>query len=137
MREECTARGRGGFVLMEVILALSLFAIVGTALSMARNSSGRIAAEARKEMVVARILDSELRAAMSLPQLEEGVTTKSLEERGVEIETAIEPLEELENEDGQLLQQMYRIEVKAVWWESNEWQEQSVDTWRYARLYMP
>ena len=65
------------------------------------------------------------------------VTTKSLEEMGVEIETIVEPLEELENEEGQLLQEMFRIEVKAVWWELNEWQELSAETWRYARLYVP
>ncbi len=128
---------RRGFVMMEVILALTLFAIAGTALSVALNSIGRIAGQARKEMVLARIVDSELRAAMSLPKLEEGVTTKALEEMGVEIETTIEPIEEMENQDGQLLQQMFRIEVKAVWWEENEWQEVSADTWRYARLYMP
>jgi len=126
-----------GFALLEVVLALTLFAIVGTSLSMALNSVGKIAGEARLEMSLTRLLDSELRAAMSLPQLEEGRTTKTLDEREIEIETTIEPLEELENEEGRLLQQMFRIQVKAVWWENNEWQEISAETWRYARLYQP
>lgn len=125
----------GGFALLEVVLALLLFAIVGTSLSTALNSVGRIAGDARREMSLTRLIDSELRAAMSLPQLEEGVTTKVLDEKGIEIETLIEPLEELENENGQILQQMFRIQVKAVWWENNDWQEVSAETWRYERLY--
>lgn len=127
--------GSGGFALLEVVLALLLFAIVGTSLSTALNSVGRIAGDARREMSLTRLIDSELRAAMSLPQLEEGVTTKVLDEKGIEIETLIEPLEELENENGQILQQMFRIQVKAVWWENNDWQEVSAETWRYERLY--
>ncbi|NIP96426.1 MAG: hypothetical protein GWO24_24540 [Akkermansiaceae bacterium] len=127
--------GSGGFALLEVVLALLLFAIVGTSLSTALNSVGRIAGDARREMSLTRLIDSELRAAMSLPQLEEGVTTKVLDEKGIEIETLIEPLEEIENENGQILQQMFRIQVKAVWWENNDWQEVSAETWRYERLY--
>lgn len=123
--------------MLEVILALSVFAIVGTSLAMALNSIGKIAGEARKEVSLNRLVDSELRAAMSLPQLEEGVTTKALEERGVEIETLIEPLEEIETEEGRLLQDMWLVQVKAVWWEDNEWQEIVAETWRNGRLYQP
>ena len=126
---------RNGFVLMEGILALMLFAMVGVPLLVALSDIGDVAFRARREAQLARIVDSELRAAMSLPVLEEGVTTRSLEELGVEIETRVEPMEEMESEEGQLLQQMFRIEVGAVWWEEDEWQEMKADTWRYARLY--
>ncbi|NNM30227.1 MAG: hypothetical protein HKO57_11960 [Akkermansiaceae bacterium] len=129
---------RGGFVLMEAVLALMLFAIVSVALITALNETGRLAYEARREAVLARLLDSELRLAMSVPVLEEGEVDKKLDELGgVEIKTIVEPLEEVENQDGQILQQMFRIEVQAVWWENNDWEEMSVETWRYARLYVP
>jgi hypothetical protein len=128
---------RRGFMLMEAILALSLFAIVGVALITALNEVGRMAFEARREAVLARLLDSELRAAMTVPVLEEGEITRSLEELQVEIKVIVEPLEELENQDGRLLQQMFRIEVQAVWWEDNDWSEMSVESWRYGRLYQP
>jgi hypothetical protein len=58
-------------------------------------------------------------------------------EEGLEIETTVELLPELENEDGQLLQEMYRIEVVARWFENGTGQEQSAETWRYSRLYQP
>lgn len=128
---------RSGFVLLEQILALSVFAIVGVALVTALNETGRLAGEARKEAVLARLLDSELRAAMTLPSLEESEETVSLEELGVDITTTVTPLEEMESEEGDLLQQMWRVEVVARWWDDNEWQERSVDSWRYARLYTP
>lgn len=122
-------------MLMESILALSLFAIVGVALITALTQIGRLAHDARREGRLARILDSELRAAMSVPVLEEGETVKSLDEFKADIKTIVEPLEEVENQDGQLLQQMFRIEVQASWYENNEWNEMFVETWRYARLY--
>lgn len=128
---------RGGFMLMEAILALSLFAIVGVALITALNEIGRMAYEARREAILARLLDSELRAAMTVPVLEEGEETRSLDELQMEIKIIVEPLEELENQDGRLLQQMFRVEVQAVWWEENDWSEMSVESWRYGRLYQP
>ena len=124
-------------MLMEAVLALLLFAIVGTALMTALNEVGRMAFEARREAVLTRLLDSELRAAMTVPVLEEGETTKSLDELGAEVRSIVEPMEEMENQDGQLLRQMYRIEVVATWWEDDTEKELSAETWRYGRLYQP
>ena len=136
MTVRTTAR-RGGFMLMEAVLALLLFAIVGTALMTALNEVGRMAYDARRESVLARLLDSELRAAMTVPVLEEGETRKTLEELDAEIISILQPMEEIENQDGRLLEQMFRIEVVAIWWENNAQQEMSAETWRYARLYQP
>ena len=89
------------------------------------------------ESVLARLLDSELRRAMTVPTLEEGETRTPLDELGAEVISIVEPMEEMENQDGRLLQQMFRIEVVATWWEDNEEQEISAETWRYGRLYQP
>lgn len=126
---------RRGFMLLESILAMTLYAIVGVALATALHEIGRLAYEARREGRLARLMDSELRAAMSYPILEEGETMKVLDEFNADIKTIIEPLPEIENQDGQLLQQMYRIEVQASWYENNEMNEMFVETWRYAPLY--
>ena len=82
--------------------------------------------------------------AISNPNLEEGAETVDLTEiTGDEmsfftgqIETIVEPIE-LENEEGQLLQNMFRIEVIFYWQVDGEWQQQSAETWRYANLYKP
>ena len=128
---------RDGFVLLEQILALMVFAIVGVALVTALNEVGRLASQARKEAVLSRLLDSELRAAMSMPTLEEFEETISLEEMKVDMTTIVTPMEEMENEEGRLLQQMWLVRVEATWWQDNEWQERSAETWRYGRLYVP
>ena len=82
------------------------------------------------------MLESALHEALSLPTLEEGKTTLELEDSGMEIDTLIEPIE-IENQDGQLLQEMFRIEVTVFWIEDDEWQERSAETWRYGRMYQP
>lgn len=137
MRIVRSSRPRRGFMLMESILALSLFAIVGVALITALNEIGRLAYDARREGRLARIMDSELRGAMMVPILEEGETEKTIDEFNLDIRTIVEPMTEIENQDGVALQQMFRVEVQASWYENNQWNEMSVESWRYARLYQP
>ncbi|MDQ8189979.1 hypothetical protein [Roseibacillus persicicus] len=124
-----------GFVMMEVVIAVSLFAIVGTAMVVAINDVGNLTFELHRGQRLSRILDSELRRAMSVPNLEEGTETRELAELGVEIETVIEPIEEMENQDGQVLSNMFRIQVTAYWRADGMDQSQTTETWRYARLY--
>ena len=135
MRNPAPERPRGGFALMEVMLALLIFAWVGTALASAMHSIGKISSDIRKQMVLTRILDSELREAMSVPQLEEGITEESLEEGQIDIRTVVLPLEEIQTEEGQVLQEMFSIQVTATWWEGTEYVEETVETWRYGRHY--
>lgn len=126
---------------MEVILALGIFSIAATGFAMALAKTADAALLAQRKMKITRILDSSLREAVSLPVLEEGTTTTALEEKiggaAVEIDTKVEILDEMENQDGQLLQNMFRIEVVANWYEDGEWKSESAETWRYGRLYQP
>ena len=132
---------RRGFLLMEVVLALGIFALAATGFAVALAKTSDAAQLSQRRMQINRILESALEEAVSLPVLEEGAETVSLKEEvggsAVEIDTKIELLDEMENMDGQLLQQMYRIEVTAHWYEDGEWQEEMAETWRYGRLYQP
>lgn len=134
-----------GYVLMEILIALGLFAAVAVALVEALTMTSRAAATIQDEMRIEQILRSAMTDALSRPTLQEGSETIDLVELTGdeesyfpgEIETVVEPLE-LENEDGQLLQNMFRIEVTFHWrGEDGEWQKQSAETWRYANLYRP
>ena len=127
---------RGGFALLEVLLAVAVFSIAATGFVVALHKTGDVAAATQREMKITRVLESALHEALSLPTLEEGKTTLELEDSGMEVDTLIEPIE-MENQDGQLLQEMFRIEVTVFWLEDDEWQERSAETWRYARLYQP
>lgn len=121
--------------MLEVIISVGLFALVGTAMVVAINDIGDLAFKLHRQQRLSRIIDSELRRALSVPVLEEGVETKTLDELGVEVETLVEPMEEMENQEGQLLSNMFRIQVSAYWWADGEYQNERSVTWRYARLY--
>lgn len=131
------SRGRRGFLLLEVIFALAIFGIAATAFAVAFHRMYQAADLAQSEMRITRMLESSLNEAISVPTLEEDTTSYLLIERDTEIETKVERLEDLENEDGQLLQEMYRITVTARWYQDGAQRERSAETWRYARLYQP
>jgi hypothetical protein len=120
-----------------MVLALAVFGIAATGFVVALHRMSTLATLAQNELRITRILDSALDETLSLPALEEGVTNTTVAETGIELDTTIELLEEMENEEGQFLQEMYRIEVRARWFENANWQERAVETWRYARMYQP
>ena len=131
------SRGRRGFLLLEVIFALAIFGIAATAFAVAFHRMAQAADLAQNELRITRMLESSLNEAISVPTLEEDTTTVILIERDTEIETKVEKLEDLENEDGQLLQEMYVITVTARWFQDGAQRERSAETWRYGRLYQP
>jgi type II secretory pathway pseudopilin PulG len=143
-RGEARLRGTGGYVLLEIIIALGLFSAVAVSLVKALHMTSRTATLIRDEMKVELILRSAMTEVLSRPDLEEGDETVDLTEltgddssfENSQVETIIEPLE-LENEEGQLLQKMFRIEVVFHWQTDDGWQEQRSETWRYANLYKP
>ena len=128
---------RRGFLLLEMILALAVFGIAATGFAVALRKMADVASLAQSEMRITRILESALDETLSLPVLEEGVIESTVGETGIDLITTVELLDEMENEEGQLLQEMYRIEVVAKWFENGEWQDRMVETWRYGRMYQP
>ncbi len=128
---------RRGFLLLEMVLALGVFGIAATGFAVALKRMAQAAQLAQSELRITRILDSALNETLSLPVLEEGVTNTSVGETGIELDTTVALLEDLENEEGQPLTEMFRIEVQARWYENGAWQERAVDTWRYGRMYQP
>ena len=133
-------RPRRGFLLLEMVLALGVFSMAAVGFVVALHRMSVLATSAQREMQVTRILDSALDETLSLPVLEEGDTEVEIEDpndssSSIKIVTTVELLEEMENEDGQLLQEMYHIIVRARWMENREPVEREVDTWRYGRMY--
>ena len=138
---------RGGYVLLEIVIAMGLFAAVSVSLVKALQVTSRTAATIQDEMRIQRVLKSAMVDALSDPNLAEGETVIDLMDitgdggdqlpflRG-QLETIVEPME-MENEDGQLLQNMFSIRVTFYWFADGEDRQQTVETWRYAPLYMP
>ena len=128
---------RRGFLLLEMVLALMVFGMAATGFVVALHRMSATASLAQSELRLTRILDSALDEILSLPVLEEGQTNSTVGETGIELDTTIELIEDLENEEGEILQEMYRIEIRARWFANGQWQERTVETWRYGRMYQP
>ncbi len=124
-----------GFLLLEMVLALLVFGLAVTGLVVAMNRMGQVASITQNELRITRILESALDETLSLPTLEEGVTNSTVPKTGIELDTKIERIEDLQNEEGQLLTDMFRITIHARWYESGEWREQVIETWRNGKLY--
>ncbi|MEO0017760.1 MAG: hypothetical protein RLZZ522_1043 [Verrucomicrobiota bacterium] len=128
---------RRGFLLLEVILALAVFSAAATGFAVALHQMAKAATVAQSELRITRILDSALDETLSIPVLEEGTVTNPVGNTDIEMATTIKILEELENQDGQPLQEMFLITVTARWFENGEWIQRSAETWRYGRMYQP
>jgi len=126
-----------GFLLLEMVLALAVFGIAATGFAVALRKMADAAGLAQSELRITRILDSALDETLSLPVLEEGETNSAVGDTGIELNTTIKLLDELQNEEGQALQEMYSIKIDARWFNSGEWKDRSVETWRYGRMYQP
>ena len=141
------SRTHRGYVLLEIVIAMGLFASVSVALVKALHITSQTAITIQDEMRIQRVLRSALTDALSQPELQEGEETVNLTDitgdggdqlpfLTGELQTIIEPME-MENEDGQLLQDMFRIRVTFFWFANGEQREESAETWRYANLYQP
>jgi len=129
--------GRRGFLLLEMVLALGVFGMAATGFAIALQRMSDAASLTQSELRITRILDSALDETLSLPVLEEGKTDSQVGKTGIELLTTITPIEDMESEEGQILQEMFRIEIQARWYANGAWQDRSVETWRYGRMYQP
>jgi len=131
----------GGFIMMEVIIAMAFFAITATAFVTALQRVSQVAILAEEEVAIARVIDSAMIDALSRPFLEEGEESKSVAEFGelanLEVKTVILPIDFLETDEGELLDQMFRIEIVASWRDGSDIVERKANTWRYAQMYRP
>ena len=127
---------RKGFMLMEVILALMIFAVIATAYTKAMSSVWRNSTFVKDELVIAQILDSELTKTLYYPELQAGSTERYVPERDMNVETQIVELE-MENEEGRLLSQMWEVVVIGRYLQDGLTQERVVRGWRYLPLYRP
>lgn len=122
------------FVLMEVLLALTLFGLVAVALTNALSQVGKLAIEGQFELHVINGLQSALLEASKVPEMEPAIFTSEADSLGVVYETTIEEME-LYNVEEQLLPDMFRVTVKAIWLVGGRKEEEVAETFRYEPLY--
>jgi type II secretory pathway pseudopilin PulG len=131
-------RRKKGYLLMEVVIALGIFAFVAVGFTVALNRAADASDLASKNVQITRILHSAMDEALALPILQEDEFSVELEEREMTVTTIYQPMqEELENKDGQFLQDMWRITVIGTYVENGTKMERTMVTWRYGKLYQP
>ena len=122
-------------MMAEVILALGIFTIVATSYSKALATLWRTTAYVKEKQVITQIMDSALNEALYLQRLEEGSSEVYIEERDLDLETIVVPLEEMETINGNFLQNMWQVTVIARFEQDGQYQERVVRGWRYLPLY--
>jgi type II secretory pathway pseudopilin PulG len=141
MRKGRHQSGRGAFVLLEALMAMALFAIIAVGLTQALHMTAESAKEIRMEVQILRKMESFLTQSAKALEFEDSEGSQTLEvekfgDKEIYYSLAIEPMEDLENLEGQLLERMWRITVQADWVERNGDQMKEVaETYRYEPMY--
>jgi hypothetical protein len=128
------ARRERGFLLLEAILAVSILSVIAVSLTVAIDRLGAVATQSQREMAMMRNLETLLTWHLRDPNIEERREESAPDAYGVIYQSEV-PEIELFNVDGEALPEMLRISIRAVWQEASGMQEQTVETYRYARLY--
>ena len=126
---------RSGFILLESILALALFAIVAVGVTGAIQQGAFTANRSGESMRIQRVLETLLTEASKVVRFEEVEEGLGQDEKGVYYSKLIEEVELL-NMDEQELQNMWRIAIIAEWEDASGRSMQNVaEMIRYEPLY--
>jgi len=126
---------RSGFILLESILALALFAIVAVGFTVAIQQVAFTANRSGESMRIQRVLETLLTEASKVVRFEEVEEGLGQDEKGVYYSKLIEEVELL-NMDEQELQNMWRIAIIAEWEDVSGRSMQNVaEMIRYEPLY--
>ncbi len=105
-------RDLGGFVLLEIILALGLFSMVALAMTRALDQIATTSSLVRREAQVMRVMESVLAEVVHQPKLKPGSSRFDAGADGVEAVASIAPIELLTRNKNRL-DHMFHIRVKA------------------------
>lgn len=126
-----------GMILMELIMAIAIFGMVALGLMRALSIGAQTAVVGQLELRMLLRLQSTLTEYSKLQRMEEGVFESDPDDLGVITRTEIVKLDKLENADGQVLQDMFHVIVRAEYDNFGTKGEMVADTYRYAKLYQP
>ncbi len=137
MRTKAPSRSsRGGFVILEAVLAVGIAGIMITGVSLAMRNITRLGYQSKREAVVGRIIANELQLVSTKPRITEGqLPSKLIKEWEIEIISEVTELTDVTNQDGAILNRLFEIKVEASWWEDGGYVTRSAETWRHADLY--
>jgi type II secretory pathway pseudopilin PulG len=143
MNPNCNiSRHRTGFIMIEIMLAMTVFGMCAVGLMKALSVTTRLAVESQLDAQLMLRLQSRITEISKLPDLtqwKDKSESSPKDEAGIWMETSVEELKDFKNEDGQEVTQMYKIYVKAFYtvdWKAEPEMQDAV-VWRYLPLYKP
>ncbi|MEO0416007.1 MAG: hypothetical protein AAF226_13755 [Verrucomicrobiota bacterium] len=103
------SKTRGGFALLEIILAIGLFALVATSMVVALDSMGKASNMARQDARIFRRMESVMEQVSYRPRL--GLQNFPADGSGVEVVADIKPADRA-NSAGVSLGALYQVDLK-------------------------
>ncbi len=101
-----------GFVLLEIVMALGLFALVAVGMTQALDQIAQTSKLARQEAQLLRALDSALAQVTHLPDFKQSRYDFPKSADGIDATATVERVD-LHTQEKSLLDKMYRIQVEA------------------------
>ncbi len=123
--------------LFEVLLALAIFAIAAVALVTAINQIGHAVLESRMYRNVEQGMESIIDEYSKAPVLDEMEKEIKAGKDGVIYVVKITNVRDAKNQEGRVLQGLFRIHVTAKWKENREPMELDAETLRFVGLFQP
>lgn len=130
------SRKTGGWLLMEVVIALGIFSAAVVSFIVTLNQVAELSLLTRQETMVSRLIEGALMEALTVPEIKEEKYEYQLDETDMVITVDTSPIT-LVNKDQSQLEDMWLVKVTARWMQSGEPCEETVETWRYGKLYQP
>ena len=128
------AGSASGVVLFEVMIALGLFGLVAVGLVQALQATAEASRASRVEMHVVRNLQSLMTELSKMDSYDEVPEPTQPDAMGVVYSFEVEEME-IETEEGEVLNDMYRLRVVADWERHGEKDQMASETWRFLPLY--
>ena len=128
---------RRAFTLFEVLLALAVFSMAAVALVGTLNQIGEAAYEARQFRTIELNLESLLDEYSKVPQLQDLDEELPAGPDGISYHVTVSEVTDLQNQDAQPLNGIFRILVTAHWKEGRDKMTLEAETMRYSGAFLP
>jgi prepilin-type N-terminal cleavage/methylation domain-containing protein len=126
-----------GFSLLEVLMALALFATAAVALVETINEIGNITLLSRTLRTVDQGIESVLDEYSKMPQMQELEEDIKAGADGISYRVVVKSLDNIKNQENQVLGGLFGIKVTAKWLNDGQPMENSAETVRYAGMFLP
>ncbi|MGB8354955.1 MAG: hypothetical protein WCD79_13755 [Chthoniobacteraceae bacterium] len=124
-----TGNSESAYILLEVMLATTIFAMVAVALAILLNETMEASVQMRRENSVIWNLESKM-AEIRIKRLVAGKEESPLDASGINYETEISPLN-LRSKDSFSLTGLFNIKITARWKQGSRVEEEVAQTYVY------